>query len=117
MLYFRGTADDLTQSPGEEEIDLQDLMTKLSSTDQERHKSDQTVVKEDGDNNGLVAGAFGLYKTKGVSNYEISTALYGAKDDTVTTSEDAVGGNLCGVFFTASLRMQSLKLLKVTYYY
>ena len=69
-------------------------MTKLSSTDQESHKSDQTVVKEDGDNNGLVAGAFGLYKTKGVSNYEISTALYGAKDDTVTTSEDAVGGNL-----------------------
>ena len=96
MLCFDSPiADDLTQSPGEEEIDLQDLMTKLSSTDQESHKSDQTVVKEDGDNNGLVAGAFGLYKTKGVSNYEISTALYGAKDkDTVTdASEDAVGGD------------------------
>ena len=45
-------------------------------------------------------GATGFYKTKGVSNYEISTALYGAKDkDTVTDeSEDAVGGKNLHLF-------------------
>ena len=32
------------------------------------------------------AGAFGLYKTKGVSNYDISTALYGAKDDSLNVT-------------------------------
>ena len=32
------------------------------------------------------AGAFGLYKTKGVSNYDISTALYGAKDDSLNAT-------------------------------
>ena len=46
------TADDLTQSPGEEDIDLQDLMRKLSSTDytESSQKTEQAVVQEDGDN-------------------------------------------------------------------
>jgi len=94
------TADDLTQSPGEEDIDLQDLMRKLSSSDytESSQKSDQVLVQEDGDNSNAPAseatgGASGFYKTKGVSNYEISTALYGAKDkETVNDgSEKAVG--------------------------
>ena len=47
------TADDLTQSPGEQDFDLQDLMRKLSTTDKEEsQKSDQATVKEDGDNTG-----------------------------------------------------------------
>ena len=47
------TADDLTQSPGEQDFDLQDLMRKLSTTDKEEsQKSDQATVKDDGDNTG-----------------------------------------------------------------
>ena len=51
------TADDLTQSPGEQDFDLQDLMRKLSTTDkppdkEESQKSDQATAKEDGDNTG-----------------------------------------------------------------
>ena len=55
------TADDLTQSPGEQDFDLQDLMRKLSTTDkppdkEESQKSDQATVQEDGDNTGKSFG-------------------------------------------------------------
>ena len=57
------TADDLTQSPGEQDFDLQDLMRKLSTTDKgESQKSDQATVEEDGDNTGKF-DVFGVLKT------------------------------------------------------
>ena len=80
------TADDLTQSPGEEEIDLQGLMARLSSSEDKGEP-----VKEDGDanDNTTTGAASGFYKTKGVSNYEISTALYGSKDEAGAASGTA----------------------------
>ena len=83
MLRYGGqaanfTADDLTQSPGEEDIDLQDLMRKLSA-----EESTADVSKE--------IESQGLYKSKGnVSNYDISNALYGTAEDEAVIED--IGG-------------------------
>ena len=93
MLRYGGqaanfTADDLTQSPGEEDIDLQDLMRKLSTNDE----PNQDAPKEEPE----VQVQQGLYKTKGgnVSNYDISNALYGKQpeeDSEVFEEDDQIG--------------------------
>lgn len=87
------TVDDLTQSPGEDEFDLQDLMTKMT-TDASLDTS-KSVVEEDGDKE----SSGGFYKTKAVSNYEISTALYGAKEDVIETQDFTTGGMKSGKKF------------------
>lgn len=71
--------DDLTQSPGEEDIDLHDLMTKLSKNTSSSGDVDSEIKEEDATTPS--ASKNGFYKTKGVSNYEISTALYGNKEE------------------------------------
>ena len=74
------TADDLTQSPGEEDIDLQDLMRKLSS-------EETPVEKSESENT--------FYKTKGggnVSNYDISNALYGTAEEAEESGLEDTGG-------------------------
>ena len=75
------TADDLTQSPGEEDIDLQDLMRKLSNEEIQAGKAESENS---------------FYKTKGgesVSNYDISNALYGTAEEVAEESvlEDTGG--------------------------
>ena len=80
MLRYGGqaanfTADDLTQSPGEEEIDLQDLMRKMSSNEESKENPETPKSEQQPE---------GFYKTKGggnVSNYDLSNALYGKSDE------------------------------------
>ena len=88
------TADDLTQSPGEEDLDLTELMTKLTSNDSETEPlispTIPNEISENGDN--IENSASSFYKTKGVSNYDISNALYGTKDEDNPTINEEVGG-------------------------
>ena len=105
------TVDDLTQSPGEEDLDLTELMTKLNThtnaateTEPPNNPSLVTesvpvaIVDESGDNPAASGGSF--YKTTSVSNYDLSNALYGIKDEDnlVDNNSEILGGkNLLAV--------------------
>lgn len=104
------TADDLTQSPGEEDLDLTELMTKMTTssdpTETEPLIPPSVTNEPDAAGDGVaVAGAVAaspgsggpagsFYKTKSVSNYDISNALYGTKEDDNPLKSDEIGGKL-----------------------
>ncbi len=68
------TADDLKQSPGEDEEDLEDMMARNQIADSNESEAPIEVKPE------ASSASSSLYKNqqKSVSNYDISTALYGA---------------------------------------
>ena len=101
------TADDLTQSPGEEDLDLTELMTKLNThsnteTDvalsnppaAETESVPAAIVDEQVGDNPAAASGGSFYKTTSVSNYDLSNALYGIKDEDnpVDNSTEILGG-------------------------
>ena len=85
------TADDLKQSPGEDEEDLEDLMARnkisdnhpTSKAEAENTASEAELEKEAAE----AEKKSSFYKTQqSVSNYDISAALYGKAEAKATTN-------------------------------